>query len=108
MSKVTKLATTGLPSAESDVALVVLSALKSELIIPLDGLVNREEELKRLTKDLQKTKEDLEFVTNKLSRPDFIAKAPEALVTKEKAKQADFEKRVVELTAALQKLQKKK
>ena len=95
------------PDSSIEVSLSVLGAIQGELRIPLEGLVNKEEELKRLTKDFKKAEEDLAFVTNKLSRADFIAKAPEQLVAKEKKKQAELEIQVKDLAAALAKLQKK-
>jgi valyl-tRNA synthetase len=59
---------------------------KLELRIGLQGLVNVEEETKRLHKEMEKVRADLEFVRAKLTKESFISKAPPELVAKEKQK----------------------
>ena len=59
--------------------------------IPLDGFIDVEEELKKLEEELKYAKGFLDSVMKKLSNERFVNNAPEAVVAKEKAKQADAE-----------------
>ncbi|WP_321348687.1 valine--tRNA ligase [uncultured Draconibacterium sp.] len=59
--------------------------------IPLDGFIDVEEELKKLEEELKYAKGFLNSVMKKLSNERFVNNAPEAIVAKEKAKQADAE-----------------
>ncbi len=62
--------------------------------IPLDGFIDVEEELKKLEEELKYTKGFLISVQKKLSNERFVNNAPEAVVAKEKAKQADAESKI--------------
>uniref|UniRef100_UPI003216BD70 valine--tRNA ligase n=1 Tax=uncultured Draconibacterium sp. TaxID=1573823 RepID=UPI003216BD70 len=62
--------------------------------IPLDGFIDVEEELKQLEEELKYTKGFLTSVMKKLSNERFVNNAPEAVVAKEKAKQADAESKI--------------
>ncbi len=62
--------------------------------IPLEGLIDIEEELKKLEEELKYTKGFLNSVMKKLSNERFVNNAPEAVVAKEKAKQADAEAKI--------------
>jgi valyl-tRNA synthetase len=62
--------------------------------IPLDGFIDVEEELKKLEEELTYTKGFLTSVMKKLSNERFVINAPEAVVVKEKAKQADAEAKI--------------
>ncbi|NLY79256.1 MAG: valine--tRNA ligase, partial [Lysinibacillus sp.] len=63
----------------------------AELLLPLAGLINLEEEIGRLEKELEKWAKEVKLVTGKLSNEKFVAKAPEALVAKEREKLADYQ-----------------
>ncbi len=52
-----------------------------ELFLPLAGLVDPEQEKKRLEKELQKLSKDIELTQKKLSDPNMIQKAPPEKVT---------------------------
>lgn len=69
-----------------------------ELRIPLEGLVNREEEQRRLAKETETLKADIAFIQKKLENPQFVDKAPAALVTKERDRLAQLEGKLRELT----------
>ena len=71
---------------ESAIALV--GELK--ILIPMAGLIDKEAELARLEKEIQKIKNDLPRIEGKLSNPTFIDKAPPEVIDKEKAKLADL------------------
>ncbi|WP_319479363.1 valine--tRNA ligase [uncultured Draconibacterium sp.] len=63
----------------------------SSFYIPLDGFIDVEEELAKLEEELKYAKGFLNSVMKKLSNERFVNNAPEAVVAKEKAKQADAE-----------------
>ncbi len=77
-----------------------------ELFLPLADLINIEEELARLQKEWEKWNKEVERVQKKLANERFVAKAPEAVVNEERAKEKDYlekkqtvEKRIAELKA---------
>ncbi|MFD2971356.1 valine--tRNA ligase [Peribacillus deserti] len=61
-----------------------------ELILPLQGLINIDEEIQRLNKELEKLNKEVERVQKKLSNQGFVAKAPEKVIEEEKAKEKDY------------------
>jgi valyl-tRNA synthetase len=62
----------------------------AELILPLQGLINIDEEIARLNKELAKLDKEVERVQKKLSNQGFIAKAPANVIEEEKAKEKDY------------------
>ena len=62
----------------------------AELFLPLKGLINLDEEIARLEKEEQKLMQEVERVQKKLANERFVANAPEAVVAKEKEKEADY------------------
>lgn len=85
-------------------AVLLISNPALELRIQLDGLVDLEGESKRLEKEIEKLNEELEFIRNKLSKESFIAKAPAALVEKERAREGELLSKTTDLKASLAKL----
>jgi valyl-tRNA synthetase len=61
-----------------------------ELILPLQGLLNIEDEIKRLEKELEKWNKEVERVQKKLGNEGFVKKAPEKVIEEERAKEADY------------------
>ncbi|MGE7693063.1 valine--tRNA ligase [Lysinibacillus sp. NPDC094177] len=78
----------GLDAPGQSMTAVVTGA---ELFLPLVGLINLEEEIARLDKELEKWAKEVKLVTGKLSNEKFVSKAPEALVNAEREKLADYE-----------------
>jgi valyl-tRNA synthetase len=68
-----------------------------DLLIPMAGLIDKDAELSRISKQLDKTNQELARVSGKLNNPGFVAKAPEAVLAKERAKQAELEQAVTKL-----------
>lgn len=62
----------------------------AELILPLQGLINIDEEIARLNKELARLDKEVERVQKKLSNQGFIAKAPANVIEEEKAKEKDY------------------
>ena len=61
------------------------------------GLIDKEAELARLQKEIDKASKDLQRIQGKLSNESFVAKAPEAVVAKERAKCDDLQLAVSKL-----------
>lgn len=57
-----------------------------EVHISLEGLIDLEAERERLQKEIDKLKQNIERVEKKLANPNFVDKAPAAVVEKEQAK----------------------
>jgi len=74
--------------AEGKAMTAVISG--AEIILPLEGLINIEEEIARLENELKKINSEVERVQKKLSNEQFVKKAPEKVVEEEKAKEKDY------------------
>ncbi|MGX7350882.1 valyl-tRNA synthase [Enterococcus canis] len=62
----------------------------AEIYLPLAGLINIEEEIARLEKELAKWDQEVKRVQGKLANERFVANAPEDVVAGEKAKEKDY------------------
>jgi valyl-tRNA synthetase len=54
-----------------------------EIHIPLSGIIDKNAELDRLNKEINKLKKEVQQSSSKLANADYINKAPKAVVTKE-------------------------
>ncbi|WP_217522892.1 valine--tRNA ligase [Vibrio metschnikovii] len=70
---------------------------KSELMIPMAGLIDKQAELERLAKEIAKTAGEIKRIEGKLSNQGFIAKAPEAVVAVERDKLNGYQETLVKL-----------
>ncbi|WP_217515803.1 valine--tRNA ligase [Vibrio metschnikovii] len=70
---------------------------KSELMIPMAGLIDKQAELERLAKEIAKTEGEIKRIEGKLSNQGFIAKAPEAVVAVERNKLNGYQETLVKL-----------
>ena len=61
-----------------------------QIFVPLKGLVDVEEEEKRLLKEIARIDKDVEFLGKKLENPSFVVRAPADVVAKEREKLAEF------------------
>jgi valyl-tRNA synthetase len=69
----------------------------SELMIPMAGLIDKEAELERLTKEIGKTEGEIKRIEGKLSNAGFVAKAPEVVVNKERDKLRGYQETLAKL-----------
>jgi valyl-tRNA synthetase len=77
---------------------------ETEVYIPLGDMINLEEEKNRLTRELGKAEDELARVRKKLDNGDFIAKAKEEVVQREKEKAAEFEDKIRTLNFSLDRI----
>lgn len=76
----------------------------AEIYLPLAGLINKEEEIARLEKELDKLNQEVERVQKKLSNPNFVEKAPEHIVDKEREKEKEYLEKRAAVEKRLQEL----
>ncbi|MBG9655665.1 valine--tRNA ligase [Cytobacillus firmus] len=76
----------------------------AEIILPLEGLINIEEEVARLQKEWDKLNKEVERVQKKLSNEGFIKKAPEKVIEEEKAKEQDYSEKRAAVEARIREL----
>ncbi|WP_367377652.1 valine--tRNA ligase [Enterococcus gilvus] len=62
----------------------------AEIYLPLAELINIEEEIKRLEKELAKWNGEVKRVQGKLANERFVANAPESVVAEEREKEKDY------------------
>ena len=70
-----------------------------EILVPMAGLIDKDAELARLAREIDRLTKERGRITGKLSNENFVSKAPEAVVTREKEKLTEAETAL----AALQK-----
>jgi valyl-tRNA synthetase len=63
-----------------------------ELLIPMAGLIDVAAEMARIDKQLEKLTQEMARVEGKLNNEGFVAKAPAAVLDKERAKLAEFKR----------------
>ena len=75
-----------------------------EVLIPMAGFIDKDAEVVRLGKSIEKLEKELERVANKLSNPGFTEKAPAVVLEKDKEKAAGFERDIAKLKDQIEKI----
>ena len=98
LSALAKLETITVLSTEDEAPLSA-SAIIGDLtvLIPMAGLIDKEAEIARLNKAIDKLNQDAARTRGKLSNEKFVSKAPEAVINKEKAKLSEAESALAKL-----------
>ncbi|MCG7491389.1 valine--tRNA ligase [Vibrio sp. Of14-4] len=86
-----------LESNETTPACASALVAKSELMIPMAGLIDKDAELIRLDGEINKTLGEIKRLEGKLGNQGFVAKAPEAVVAKEREKLAGYQETLIKL-----------
>jgi valyl-tRNA synthetase len=68
-----------------------------KVLIPLGSLIDKQAELERLGKEMEKIEKDLSKAKTKLANPDFVARAPKNVVEQEQGRVQQFETALVNL-----------
>ncbi|BFQ93615.1 valine--tRNA ligase [Gallibacterium anatis] len=86
-----KLESINILSSDEEAPLAVTKLLgNAELLIPMAGFIDKQAELARLTKELNKLQQEVQRIENKLNNENFVAKAPEAVIAKEREKMQGY------------------
>ena len=75
-----------------------------EVYVPLEGVLNIEEEVARMMKEKTKVVESLSFLNKKLTSEDFLKRAPKEVVEKERARYQEFVLKDERLEGTIQRL----
>lgn len=87
------------------VAPVVVKDASVKVIIPLEGLVDFDEEIKRINKSIEKLTKDIGLLTGKLSNEKFVANADEDVIATDRALLAQSKVQLDSLRDALTRFQ---
>ncbi|MCS5592896.1 MAG: valine--tRNA ligase [Gammaproteobacteria bacterium] len=92
--------------SDSDEAVESATALVGEMkiLIPLAGLVDKEQEIGRLNKEIEKLVKQQQQFSGKLNNEKFVSSAPEAIVAKERQKLNSVEQALRDLQQQLEKI----
>ncbi len=80
-----------------DFATALVGEMK--LLIPMAGLIDKQAELERLQKNIEKNEQDRQRISAKLGNENFVSRAPKEVVDKEREKLADVEAALANLRA---------
>ncbi|MCK4622511.1 MAG: valine--tRNA ligase [Desulfuromonadales bacterium] len=75
-----------------------------EVLLPLAGLIDVEDEQARLQKEIDKVQKDVDFFNKKLSNEKFVANAPPQVLEKDRAKLSVAEEKRAILQQSLEKI----
>ena len=75
-----------------------------ELLVPMAGLINRDAEVERLTREIGKIKKEVSGCDAKLRNPGFVDKAPAEVVNKEKQRATELRSALARLEEQLEKI----
>ncbi|CAI8725929.1 valine--tRNA ligase [Methylocaldum szegediense] len=92
--------------SETDAAPESAMALVGEMkvLIPMKGLIDKDAELSRLNKEIQRLSKDLPRIEGKLNDSAFLAKAPPQVVAKEQARLQEIRLSLAELQEQIERI----
>lgn len=62
-----------------------------QIFLDLEGIIDKDKEIERLKKEIERLEKAYQSVNGKLTNPQFVEKAPEAVIEKEKTKLLEIE-----------------
>jgi len=89
--------------AAPDAATALVGDMK--VLVPFGAFIDKDEEITRLQKEMEKIEKDLARSTGKLSNVSFVDKAPAAVVEKERARVTEMEQALASLGEQLKKIE---
>ena len=78
---------------------------KAKVYIPMDELIDKNEELQRLKKSLETAEKELKLASSKLSNEGFMSKAPQNVVDNVKKTYETYKEKIESLKSAIEELQ---
>ena len=73
--------------------------------LPLAGVIDMDTERARLAKEIERARAEIAKIDSKLANPNFINKAPDAVIEENRERKVDFEGQVTRFEAALKRLE---
>jgi len=77
---------------------------KVDVVVPLEGLVDIEEEIKRIAKTIEKLQKNVAMLTQRLDDPNFAAKASEEVLEQSKRQLEEARSQITTLDSAMARL----
>jgi len=74
------------------------------LEVPLEGLIDRDSERTRLTRELEKARKEIDGLDRKLSNASFVERAPADVVDENRRRLKDYQDQAAKLSSALERL----
>jgi len=74
----------------------------AEVFVPLEGLIDIRQEAKRLRKELEQARREFDSSSRKLNNEEFLEKAPNEVIEKEKRKLEEFREKIEHLEKNLE------
>jgi valyl-tRNA synthetase len=74
------------------------------VLVPLASLIDRDKEKERVERKLKKTIQELEAITKKLNNPEFVSRAPQEVVSRERERKTELERAKQQLETGLAQL----
>ncbi len=87
------------------VSTIVVSGDKVKIIIPLEGLVDFNEEIKRIQKTIEKLEKDVSVLNAKLSNEKFVANADEDVIANDRILMAQSKDQIISMQESLTRFQ---
>ena len=83
----------------------MMATSHTEIFVPLEGLIDIEEQVEKIKKSIEKTKVEFEKVSKKLKNKNFMDRAPADVVAEVKGKGADLQEKLNSLETSLENFQ---
>ncbi len=77
---------------------VIVRDARIAVVVPLEGIVDLQEEINRLAKNIEKTQKELTAIEVKLANENFIKNAPEDVVILDKQRVSDLRSKIQNMT----------
>ena len=71
---------------------------RMKVLVPLGAFINKQEELVRIKKEIDRVEKELVKAKAKLTNQDFVARAPVQVVEQEKGRVTEFETALAKLS----------
>lgn len=84
---------------------VMMATAHTEIFLPLEGVIDLAEQVKRLEKDLSKAQKEYDKLTKKLSNEKFVANAPEDVIKKVNIEANEFLEKINSISDNLKNFQ---
>jgi len=102
IKRLTRASEIGIISGEYSHQAATAIAGNTSIFIPMSDLIDREAEIERLNKELERLGSERIKAEAKMQNPAFVEKAPSSVVEKERAKLAEFSDNILRIKQQLE------